>query len=373
MNAIHVVTGAGPVGSTVAQQLAESGQRVRLLTRSGSGPEHPLVERRRVDVSRPEQLDAAFEGAVAVHHCIHGSRYDARTWRAELPVAERHVLAAAGRVGAVVVFPESLYSYGPVDGPITEDTPRTATTGKLGVRTELLAQRDASPTPTVSVAASDFYGPLVRNAHAGERLVPTVLAGPDHAGVGQPRPAALVHLRARPRRRDDPRRGDPRPLGLVPARAHRSPGHPARARRAGGGRGRGARPADVGHPGVGAHARWVRCRATPASWRRRRTCSPAPSCSTRRAARSASGWRPPRSATGVKETVAWWRTDRADRVTQPAGDLVAHHGVARRRRRLGLGRLVAGDRAEDLLGHAPHAREHGVEGRRDARAQSPDR
>ncbi len=29
----------------------------------------------------------------------------------------------------------------------------------------------------MSVAASDFYGPLVRNAHAGERLVPTVLAG----------------------------------------------------------------------------------------------------------------------------------------------------------------------------------------------------
>jgi nucleoside-diphosphate-sugar epimerase len=177
MTPIHVVTGAGPVGSTVAQQLADSGERVRLLTRSGSGPEHPLVERRRVDVARPDDLDEAFEGAVAVHHCIHGSRYDARTWRAELPTAERHVLAAAGRAGAVVVFPESLYSYGPVDGPITEDLPRTATTGKLGVRTELLAQRDASPTPTVSVAASDFYGPLVRNAHAGERLVPTVLAG----------------------------------------------------------------------------------------------------------------------------------------------------------------------------------------------------
>jgi nucleoside-diphosphate-sugar epimerase len=177
MSTVHVVTGAGPVGSTVAQQLADAGQRVRLLTRSGTGPEHPLVERRRVDVSRPEQLDAALEGAVAVHHCIHGSQYDARTWRAELPVAERHVLAAAGRVGAVVVFPESLYSYGPADGPITEDLPRAASTGKLGVRTELLAQRHASSTPTVSVAASDFYGPLVRNAHAGERLVPTVLAG----------------------------------------------------------------------------------------------------------------------------------------------------------------------------------------------------
>ena len=174
---VHVVTGAGPVGSTVAQQLADAGHRVRLLTRSGSGPVHPLIERRRVDVSRPAALREALAGAVAVHHCIHGSAYDARVWRAELPRAERAVLEAAGAVGAVVVFPESLYSYGPVDGPMTEDLPRTATGGKLGVRTELLAQRDASATPTVSVAASDFYGPGVRNAHAGERLVPTVLGG----------------------------------------------------------------------------------------------------------------------------------------------------------------------------------------------------
>lgn len=174
---MHVVTGAGPVGSTVAQQLADSGHRVRLLTRSGSGPVHSLIDRRRVDVSQPSALVEAVEGAVAIHHCIHGSAYDARVWRAELPRAERTVLEAAGRVGAVVVFPESLYSFGPVDGPMTEDTPRTATEGKLGVRTDLLSQRAASGTPTVSVAASDFYGPLVRDAHAGQRLVPTVLAG----------------------------------------------------------------------------------------------------------------------------------------------------------------------------------------------------
>ena len=177
MNTVHVVTGAGPVGSTVALQLADAGQQVRLLTRSGSGPEHPSIERRRVDVSQPQALAVAFAGATAVHHCIHGSAYDARAWREELPRAEEAVLEAAGRIGAVVVFPESLYSYGPVEGPIAEDAPRTASGGKLGVRTDLLAQREASATPTVSVAASDFYGPLVRNAHAGERMVPTVLAG----------------------------------------------------------------------------------------------------------------------------------------------------------------------------------------------------
>lgn len=184
MNQTLVVTGAGPVGSTVALQLADQGHRVRLLTRSASGPDHPLIERRSVDVSRAEHLDDAFAGSSAVFHCIHGSKYSAEAWRAELPAAEQVVLEAAGRAGAVVVFPESLYSYGPVVGAMTEDLPREAREGKLGVRTDLLQARDASPTPTVSVAASDFYGPLVRNAHAGERMVPTILAGRTMRVVG---------------------------------------------------------------------------------------------------------------------------------------------------------------------------------------------
>lgn len=184
MNQHHVVTGAGPVGSTVALQLAEAGERVVLLTRSGSGPEHPLVERRAGDAGRAEVLDAALDGARALHHCVHASRYDAATWRRELPATEQVVLAAAGRAGAVVVFPESLYAYGAVTGPITEDTPRTATHGKPGVRTALLAARAASATATVSVAAGDFYGPRVLTSHAGERMVPTILAGRTMRVIG---------------------------------------------------------------------------------------------------------------------------------------------------------------------------------------------
>lgn len=184
MSTLHVVTGAGPVGASIALQLADAGHPVRLLTRSGSGPEHPLVERRSVDVSQGDLLAEQFDGAAAVHHCIHGSAYTARAWRAELPAAEQAVLTAAGAAGAVVVFPESLYSYGPVDQPMTEDLPRTATRGKLGIRAELLRARAESMTPNVSVAASDFYGPLVRTAHAGERLVPALLAGKRVTMIG---------------------------------------------------------------------------------------------------------------------------------------------------------------------------------------------
>ncbi|WP_068159149.1 NAD-dependent epimerase/dehydratase family protein [Rhodococcus phenolicus] len=179
MTNLQIVCGAGPIGWTVAQQLADGGRRVRVLTRSGSGPDHPLVERVRTDVSDPAALSAAFgdDTVTAVHMCIHGSAYRADAWERELPPAERAVLDAAGRAGAVVVFPESLYSYSEPDRLMDEDSPRTATTGKRGIRTRLLAERAAHDTPTVSVVASDYFGPRALNAHAGERMVPTILAG----------------------------------------------------------------------------------------------------------------------------------------------------------------------------------------------------
>ncbi|WP_329484771.1 FAD-dependent monooxygenase [Kribbella sp. NBC_01484] len=36
---MHVVVGAGPVGSATARLLAGQGEQVRVITRSGSGPE----------------------------------------------------------------------------------------------------------------------------------------------------------------------------------------------------------------------------------------------------------------------------------------------------------------------------------------------
>ncbi|UUL77023.1 NAD-dependent epimerase/dehydratase family protein [Pseudarthrobacter sp. Fe7] len=184
MSNVYVVTGAGPVGWTVASQLAEQRRRVRVLTRSGSGPQHPLIERITGDAKDPAALRAVFTGAKAVFHCIHGSAYTAAAWRAELPAAEQAVLAAAREVDAVVVFPESLYSYSEPDSVMAENSPRQAVGGKRGVRTELLKARSTSATPTVSVAAGDFFGPRVRMAHGGERLVVPILAGKNVSVVG---------------------------------------------------------------------------------------------------------------------------------------------------------------------------------------------
>lgn len=174
---IKMVIGAGPVGWTIAQQLADAGHSVRLLTRSGSGPEHALIQRIRADASNRDALRQHMVGVDAVFHCAHGSKYDAKVWAQELPHTEQAVLEAAGQVGAVVVFPESLYSYSHPENVMTENSARDATNGKRGVRVTLLAARAESKTNTVSVVASDFIGPRVRMAFAGERMVAPILKG----------------------------------------------------------------------------------------------------------------------------------------------------------------------------------------------------
>jgi hypothetical protein len=128
------------------------------------------VQRVKADVQDASQLRDGFAGATAAFHCIHGSSYSLDAWQAELPAAEQTVLAAGGEAGAVVVFPESLYSYSEPGRPMTEEGPRKAKGGKRGVRTQLLETRDSSPTNTVSVVAGDFFGPRVRTSHAWSLL-----------------------------------------------------------------------------------------------------------------------------------------------------------------------------------------------------------
>ncbi len=135
------------------------------------------MERWGVDVGEPTLFRNAMMGTDAVFHCIHASTYTAEAWRWELPGTEKNVLHAAGQAGAVVVFPESLYSYSSPSQIMTERSPRKATGGTRGVRTMLLQARAESATRTVSVVASGFFGPRVRKAHAGERMVARILAG----------------------------------------------------------------------------------------------------------------------------------------------------------------------------------------------------
>ncbi|MDO3647792.1 NAD-dependent epimerase/dehydratase family protein [Nocardia mangyaensis] len=156
---LHVVVGAGPVGSATALLLAERGERVRLLTRSGSGPAHDRIERIAADAADADALTRHATGAVALYCCA-GPPYG--RWVADWPPLGAAFLRAAEATGAIYVATSNLYGYGPVEGPMTEDMPMRATTTKGRVRARLweeaLAAHRAGRVRAAEVRGSDYLG-----------------------------------------------------------------------------------------------------------------------------------------------------------------------------------------------------------------------
>ncbi len=171
-----LVIGAGQVGPHVATQLAERGDHVVVGTRSGSGPEHPLITRTHLDATDAAALERAFADVDVVHLCVHASAYRPDAWERELPPLEHAVLTAAERQGVHVVYPESVYAFD-TSGTLGADL-RVAPRSHLGrIRADLLARRAASSARTTSVVASDFYGPGASLAHGGDRMVGPATTG----------------------------------------------------------------------------------------------------------------------------------------------------------------------------------------------------
>jgi nucleoside-diphosphate-sugar epimerase len=155
--ALHVIVGAGGVGTATATLLADRGEQVRVVTRSGSGPEHPAIERVAADATDADRLASLTEGAVALYNCASPQYH---RWFTDWPPLGAALLSAAERSGAVLTNTSNLYGYGEVDGPITADTPLGATHPKLLLRAkmwqEALAAHDAGRVRATEVRASDY-------------------------------------------------------------------------------------------------------------------------------------------------------------------------------------------------------------------------
>lgn len=193
---LHVVVGAGAVGSGVARLLAERGHQVRIVTRSGSGPADTRAERVAADASDADAMARLTQGAAALYNCANPPYHQ---WPAQWPPIAASLLGAAERNGAVLVTVSNLYGYGPargslgVDGydeghPMTEDTPLAATGRKGMVRARMwqdaLAAHQAGRVRATEVRASDYVGPGAQSV-LGDRVVPNVLRGKAVSVLGR--------------------------------------------------------------------------------------------------------------------------------------------------------------------------------------------
>lgn len=154
---LHVIVGAGPVGSATASLLADRGEQVRVVTRRGTGPERAGVERVAADATDTERLSELTEGAAALYNCASPLYHQ---WFTDWPPLHRALLHAAERSGAVLASACNVYGYGPVDGPITDSTPLAATQPKLKLRADMwrdmLAAHQAGKIRATEVRASDY-------------------------------------------------------------------------------------------------------------------------------------------------------------------------------------------------------------------------
>jgi nucleoside-diphosphate-sugar epimerase len=172
---LHVIVGAGAVGTATATLLADRGEQVRVVTRSGSGPEHPAIERIAADATDADRLASLAEGAVALYNCASPPYH---RWFTDWPPLGAALLSAAERSGAVLAIASNLYGYGEPDGPITADAPLAATHPKLQLRAKMwrtaLSAHDAGRVRATEVRASDFI--------EANSMFSTTLAKPLRAG-----------------------------------------------------------------------------------------------------------------------------------------------------------------------------------------------
>lgn len=186
MTQLHVVVGAGTIGSTAATRLAVAGHHVRVVTRSGSGPEHPGIERVAADAADAPALRRLAAGATALYNCANPAY---TTWPTAWPPLSASLLAAAEGAGAVLAGVGNLYVYGPVDRPMTEDTPLRPRDHKGQVRARMwrdaLAAHEAGRVSCVEVRAGDFADAPRASSHLS-RQVPAVIGGKTCWVVGSP-------------------------------------------------------------------------------------------------------------------------------------------------------------------------------------------
>ncbi|MFR9769028.1 NAD-dependent epimerase/dehydratase family protein [Nocardia sp. SC052] len=174
---LHVVIGAGPVGATTAALLAARGAQVRVITRRGVGPDHPLIERVAADATDSAALIGHCAGAEVIFQCAQPPYH---RWASDFPPLAAAVLQAAEATGAALLSVGNLYGYGQVDGPISEQHPLRPNSVKGRVRAELwteaLAAHEAGRVRTAEVRGSDYLGAGATSAFTVAAL-PAVLAG----------------------------------------------------------------------------------------------------------------------------------------------------------------------------------------------------
>ncbi len=160
-----VVGATGGVGGAVAERLLAEGWRVRALHRDPDRARRtsgrPGLEWVKGDAMNEADVVAAAEGARLVMYGANPPGY--RNWAGlQMPMITA-AIAAAKAADARLIFPGTVYNYGPNAFPVlTEASPQTPATRKGAIRVQMeqaLKAASKDGLRVLIVRAGDFFGP----------------------------------------------------------------------------------------------------------------------------------------------------------------------------------------------------------------------
>lgn len=156
-----VLGSSGVIGKELAKALSQYTDKIRLVSRNPRKV-NETDELVKANLLNADETMKAVDGSEVVYLTA-GLQYDINVWRRDWPVVMKNVIGACKKNNSKFVFFDNVYSYGKVDGWMTEETPIKPESEKGKVRSELikmiLNEIEQGNLKAIIAKAADFYGP----------------------------------------------------------------------------------------------------------------------------------------------------------------------------------------------------------------------
>jgi nucleoside-diphosphate-sugar epimerase len=164
---VHTILGAGgAISRYAAIELNARGKKIRLVSRNPKkvNDNDELIQ---ADLLNKKMVHDAVAGSEVVYLTA-GLKYDTKTWSEQWPLVMRNTIDACVAHRAKLVFFDNVYTYGVVDGMMTESSPVKPSSEKGHIRTAILnmlyAEMHSGKIQALIARSADFYGPDTPNS-----------------------------------------------------------------------------------------------------------------------------------------------------------------------------------------------------------------
>lgn len=156
-----ILGSTGVIGKELAKALPQYTNKTRLVSRNPKKV-NDGDELFSANLLNAEEILKAVEGSEVVYLTA-GLQYDINVWRRDWPIIMKNVIDACKKNNSKFVFFDNVYSYGKVDGWMTEESPVKPDSGKGKERAELnkmiMSEVKQGNLKAIIAKAADFYGP----------------------------------------------------------------------------------------------------------------------------------------------------------------------------------------------------------------------